>query len=841
MVYYIYMNVKRATLIGVVAFFVFFANDSSLRAEQASGSYRDNCPEFEIMKNRPASIGGNAWNYRTQWIYNRFSGNDSNGQPYGVYKKGEKRDEPNRAEGNEIYGWSLPQWPDSFMEDPEHGRICWGETCEETNEGKPVKTGYDALDTQTFLDSRNDSFAKLDFDNREPFCHEVDASGNAQYSGSGDSREPVYKPCDEMQNKEKYEEKHDGKKIPAYCLYPLKGWMKIRGLHNEDEVGHGWTRLSGRIVGDNVPKELWENGKISDPGTFGSWENWKRDSSGNFSSAGRHLNCASNDPQDPYGFLRNKNACSYRVLYNPQKKEFYGWAWNPLVEWIWFSGSTLYDTREWDNKTWCDGPSCTEVNYDQGAKRSRWNTAYLGVWVKGIGGNLFGRKGFSGINPPPGEFNTDYLLITGRYTPSDDPSKKKQAGVDTWEGTCDDPRRASRSGCPPLADIFEQKRRKRETITSKEIFDISPPSASQRVNRSAIKRGTLGSLNADALFPKLPQQVGLAIRNVYGNNVKVITNESGIITFTNAGGNDSVRLDGTVYYYDGDLVIGADTDRKKWTILNTNTESANGTVVVRGNLIIKRPIEYDQQPLVPITNFRQLASLSWVVLKRDTPLPATDPRSNPPASVTGILTDDWRAGGNIVIDPCMPAHIHSKEGMGTGNPDYEYNRMLEYKKAANGDEVIENGKKVLVPKSSDEFAAVSAFFENQQFTVVSGSFFAENIFATGQGKGGPTAGTECQNLKIKYRTSTEESVLVGGRLTFDRQGNEIKEIKHTPVQELYYDLPLEIRGVVVAKKMLLQRVYRGVNRGSETIVNTGRALVNPPPGIAEFARALPLW
>lgn len=809
------MNVKRATLIAAVAFFVFFANGSILRAEQATGSYRDNCQEYASLKSRAASIGGNAWNYYTQWIYNRFSGSGNNGQPYGVYKKGEKQDEPNRAEGNEIYGWSLPQWPDSFMDDPEHGRICWGKTCEEIGEGGegvPIKTGYDALDLQTFLEGRNDSFAKLDFDNREPICHEVDANGSARYSGSGENSMPVYKPCDEMQNKEKYEspEVHNGK-IPAYCLYPLKGWMKIRGLGQD-----GWTRLSGRVFGDNVPKEKRDpnTGNIIDisPGDFGTWPRWDK------------LNC-SNDAV----FLANKMACSYRVAYDPRKKEFYGWAWNPMIEWISFSGSTLYDTREWDNRTWCDGPSCTEVNYDQGAKRSRWNTAYLGVWVKGIGGNLFGRKGFSGVNPPPGEFNTDYLLVTGRYTTTDIPPKEVQSRADSWEGTCDDPRLAGRSGCPPIADIFEQKRRKQETITSQEIFDLRPPSASQRVNRSAIKRGTLGSLNADALFPKPdvpPQQPGQAVKNAYGNNVKIITYESGIVTYTNAGGNDSVRLDGTVYYHDGDLVIGSDTDRKKWTILNTNTESANGTVVVRGNLIIKRPIEYDQQPLVPITNFRQLASLSWVVLKGDTPA------SSGESPIEDIPVDDWRAGGNIVIDPCMPAHIHSKEGMGTNTPDYVYNKKLKY------DTV--DGKQGLVPQEPTESAAVNDIFENQQFTTVSGSFFAENIFATGHGKGGAAAG-ECANLKIKYQTSIEEPVLVGGQLQFDPQGNEIKEIKHTPEQELYYDLPLEIRGVVVARKMLLQRVYRGVNRGSETIVNSGRALVNPPPGIAEFARSLPLW
>ncbi|MBI4253400.1 hypothetical protein HY623_04495 [Candidatus Uhrbacteria bacterium] len=825
------MNVKSVSIIAAVLLFLFFAHSSSLRADEAvtGGSYVDNCPEYATLKNRKASIGGNAWNYYTQWIYNRFTGGDN--KPYGVYKKAEKIGGTDASVGNEIYGWSRPQWPDNIMEDPEHGLICWGETCE----GPPLKDSYDTLDLRTFLDGndglprgRNDSFARLDFDNREPMCHEVvdrnedgieDGIYEPHYRGSGGNREPVYKPCEMMDNKEKYEEmrkskESDSGKIPAYCIYPLKGWMKIRGLGD-----NGWTRLSGRIFGDNVPKEKrddkWNITGIQ-PGHFGTWPLLDK------------LNC-SNDAV----FSANKMACSYRVAYDPRKKEFYGWAWNPFVEWISFSGSTLYDTREWDNKTWCDGPSCTEVNYDQNSKRSRWNTAYLGVWVKGIGGNLFSRKGFSGVNPPPGEFNTDYLLVTGRYG-------DKQGSVDTWEGACDDPRLAVRSGCPPLADIFEQKRKKPPITsqeTSQEIFDLRPPTASQRVNRSAIKRGSLGSLNGDALFPKPtdpPQQAGPALKNAYGNNVKIIQSESDVFGQSIY---DPIILNNTIYYHDGDLEIGANDNRGRRELLNGITGSGAGTIVVRGNLTIKRPIEYQQASALGLTNFHQLASLSWVVLNRDTPaLHGESP-------IEGILDDEWRAGGNVVIDKCIPGHIDSKEGMGTGTPDYEYNMKLEYKKDAAGNLVLENGKKVLVPENPTETAAVNKIFENQQFTVVSGSFFVENIFATGEGRGGANAsGGECPNLKIKYWTTTEVSDLDDqGRQQYDAVGNEKKKIGEAVLNELYYDLPLEIRGVVVAKKMLLQRVYRGVNRGSETIVNTGRALVNPSPGIAEFARSLPLW
>ncbi|MBI4272811.1 hypothetical protein HY621_03090 [Candidatus Uhrbacteria bacterium] len=53
------------------------------------------------------------------------------------------------------------------------------------------------------------------------------------------------------------------------------------------------------------------------------------------------------------------------------------------------------------------------------------------------------------------------------------------------------------------------------------------------------------------------------------------------------------------------------------------------------------------------------------------------------------------------------------------------------------------------------------------------------------------------------------------------------------------DAPITVEGIMVAAKFLLQRVYGGADQGSELILDTGRAHINPPPGIEDIIRSLP--
>ena len=54
------------------------------------------------------------------------------------------------------------------------------------------------------------------------------------------------------------------------------------------------------------------------------------------------------------------------------------------------------------------------------------------------------------------------------------------------------------------------------------------------------------------------------------------------------------------------------------------------------------------------------------------------------------------------------------------------------------------------------------------------------------------------------------------------------------------DVALSIKGLIVAKKITLQRQFVGAdNSPSEQITFDGRAIVNPPPGLADMAKGLP--
>lgn len=53
------------------------------------------------------------------------------------------------------------------------------------------------------------------------------------------------------------------------------------------------------------------------------------------------------------------------------------------------------------------------------------------------------------------------------------------------------------------------------------------------------------------------------------------------------------------------------------------------------------------------------------------------------------------------------------------------------------------------------------------------------------------------------------------------------------------DIPLRMEGLVVARKVVLDRIYRNPDQGSEQIIYDGRAVANPPPGFADISSSLP--
>lgn len=811
------MNVKRIYRgVAVVIFVFLFIAGGLFTARAQEGDAVDgtlSCPELESLKKRKAQIGGFAFTSTLGWMANRL---DQDANAESVMKKEYKEGE---ASGGEIVNYSkLVNLPlDSAGNLAMNPYICWGETCGTlSQDNQPPRSDY-SLDG-VLLDppegsrrSANQAFAELDFANAIPMCLDTDFENTE-----------VFKPCDQLRNDQK-----EDKKTADYCVYPLKGWMKFLGLGS-----NGWTRLSTRLKSNSVPVPVRKaDGSIVAPDSFRQWSNWPR------------VNCL-----DPGALAANRQsliayyqqygqqlqlgnlldagidkminaACTRGVMYDPRLKEFRGWAWNPVLEWVSFAGSTLYGTREWKNPYWCAGAACTTVHYNLDVGRSRWNTTYLGVWVKGLGGSFFARKGFSGVNAPPGEFNTDYLLVTGRSQPAQD--KQEQSDIGAWEGRCDDPLAARREKCGALADTLEEKRKKKTTISPNEIFDLSGPRQSERANRSAIKRGSLGVLDTSALFPnKNPDGTNVSGEhtNKAGKQIVPIVNEHGI--WRTAGNINALPLENKIYYYEGDLIIGGDNDRAR-RIVTSGALSA-GTVVVKGNLIIKRPIQYES--VTQVNDFKKLPSIAWVVLGH---------QQNGISSPTATISDaDWQKGGNIVVDSCMPS-LESREAQIGTNGNHVYDRT--FTRDADGKPIYRNGADNIF---------VTNVLAGQNPATVAGAFFAEQSFVTGHGRGGD-ANEECNNLMLKFKTTVEKKKVDGeGYPVLDSEGNPVMElVDETDAQasRVFYDAPLELRGIVVAKQIAFERTYRGVNRGSETILNTGRLLLNPPPGITEFARSLPLW
>ncbi|MBI2484350.1 hypothetical protein HYV71_04165 [Candidatus Uhrbacteria bacterium] len=54
------------------------------------------------------------------------------------------------------------------------------------------------------------------------------------------------------------------------------------------------------------------------------------------------------------------------------------------------------------------------------------------------------------------------------------------------------------------------------------------------------------------------------------------------------------------------------------------------------------------------------------------------------------------------------------------------------------------------------------------------------------------------------------------------------------------DIPISVEGAMIAKQFSFERTYGGYDQGSEDIVDTGRHYINPPPGIADIVRSLPV-
>lgn len=154
------------------------------------------------------------------------------------------------------------------------------------------------------------------------------------------------------------------------------------------------------------------------------------------------------------------------------------------------------------------------------------------------------------------------------------------------------------------------------------------------------------------------------------------------------------------------------------------------------------------------------------------------------ASVAWIaLKDESGRGGNIIFDDCIPPMLH-----------------------VDNSDIAEKDKLRLTS------------------VPLAGLFFAEGKIQTGIGDG-----KEC--IKSIRALVDQEALSAGlGKILTKAFQGDFSEL----------DAPLTIEGIAAAAKFDLQRVYGGFDQGSELILDTGRARVNPPPGIEDIIRSLPV-
>ena len=101
-------------------------------------------------------------------------------------------------------------------------------------------------------------------------------------------------------------------------------------------------------------------------------------------------------------------------------------------------------------------------------------------------------------------------------------------------------------------------------------------------------RGEFGALDVRGLFA-----------GQYGEVKKIASSGAGL----------NNPLDGKVYYLNGDLHIGYQSFKN-----GTNKINGAGTIVIKGDLYVEGNVLYESMPTATVRN---LASLGWIVLKKD--------------------------------------------------------------------------------------------------------------------------------------------------------------------------------------------------------------------------------
>ena len=395
-------------------------------------------------------------------------------------------------------------------------------------------------------------------------------------------------------------------KIGSYGVKIVKA--NGNGNNKWDISGYSWSTLYGWICwGATCDSSNPDMAGINMGSTPGPGGKWTASMTGDPSQGDVAL-----DPNSYAGIVSLPNskgiislngtcqngACTYGLKYVQSKNEFQGWAWHdtstyPQLGWVVFSGTTIFGSCTNGAFAGCTASpasqsyqNVTNYSYDASQAAGRWYTSIIDVWLQTRGNDVYSRAGLTSGSKPPfvnGSYNATYLIQTASASASGNlisacplvgPNGKQEV-------SCGSPTQTPKTG----------------------FTDLSNPASANSYSNS------LGYINNTALTT-------VGSPNKYGYNVLDISQLSA---------NRTNGLNNTIYYSNGDLTIN---DNNVPYFYNASSASGAGTIVVKGTLRISKSLIYDSSP---VTDIKKLASVAWVVLKKND-----------------------GTGGNVTFDDCIP-------------------------------------------------------------------------------------------------------------------------------------------------------------------------------------------
>jgi hypothetical protein len=885
----------------------------------------------KIGYGKQISMSGWAWNSAMGWIAQRTiptSGQTS----YGVIKDA----------AQQVFGWS---WSSNY------GWICWGKTCKDagldvptygknkpllsTREEEPdirievVQTfpvlGDNTVEGTEQCDHGNNNGVSGDscgsngkgipasvgqavcgnglkegteicddgdFNDANACKSDCTGSGGGVPNFCGDGVKDSGEECDDGDrdntNTCKNDCTFDGAALAQNTYaFPVRGWIKAIGLKD-----NGWIRLQGTVECDTNNSSCTDNGK------------------------------------------------EYGVIYDPDHKEFRGWAWSPTFGWIVFSGRTLYDTpyryakitlqgstepktydvvpftsqntfkidtqkangiiREYQlNRTGnvgsyiysiariiefkvlsdgsVDSVSVTEVtsgnrdtveifdetacqrgcdiSYFSVSGKSTWKTQLLSSWIQTVGGNIFSRKGFGGTSA--GGRNSQYLMYSGGITLERDVRQGEKLELSccinnlVYVTKIGKPEKVQGLSSSADADLLSGNeihilkqgiKIKKKTRTSvsdassdlQSIFLDSLLEGEERI----LKKNNTGDVEASIAYSLYASLENTDAGMNDGDVIRVIKNDRGEIEGEGNGLSPTLKT----ALSSQKRIIGAITN---WTSdcddatkqCNTVGRKKTGATDIIKTDAFKRENRPDIAFPQKIGNIRRntlgLLDIGNLVAFSNA-IPIIDENGFGNYRTAGM-------GGNILV---VNGDLVIGQG---GSQGWTFSNGSSGKSGA-GTILVRGGN--LIIKRPITYNLTSTVSDMKQLASIAWIVLEEG------GKGGNIIFDNC--IPPKDMTFTQKDLPLSSLGTLVSITQAV-----APVAGIFFaegtistgtgdasqcafsdDVPLYVDGMMIARTFRFQRIYSGdtdLNVASEFIQDTGRAIVNTPPGLTDILKSLPVW